>query len=179
MSYTTVLGIMHRQRPVGLVEMHNAFGWAWNIWDRLLTYHGHDHLKPFDSEYLAGLSRNIEELPEWQQTPLVLTFDTGIIPFQAYAQAANELEEFEQRQPAKEGYANHVPAVIELLRSGPEVPWLGVWGTSVGDNPFDPWDEENEQPSGGIPVEPGSVYVLERHRPYLNVEIAARHQREP
>jgi hypothetical protein len=112
----------------------------------------------------------IEELPEWQQAPLLFTFDTGVVPFQAFEWAADNLEEFDRRLPAPDGHANHVPAVAALLRTNPECPLFGVWGTSVSGNPFDPWDEENDDYGSGIPLYPVDglgMYVLERHRHLL------------
>lgn len=119
---------------------------------------------------LNWLWHNIDTLPAWQQTPLVLTFDTGVIPFQMFQLEADNLEEFEQRLPAPEGHANHIPAVIELLRTNPECPLFGVYGTSVSENPFDPWDEEKDDYGSGIPLYPVDgvgMYVLERHRHLL------------
>jgi hypothetical protein len=115
-----------------------------------------------DLDPLEQLWRSIEELPEWQQAPMVLTFDTGVIPDVAFLWAADQLDEFEARCPSPDGHANHVPAVAELLRTQPEVPFFGVWGTSITDNPFDPWDEETDEPGNGIPLR--DMYVLARHR---------------
>lgn len=75
------------------------------------------------------------------------------------------MEEFERRLPAPAAHVNHVPAVIELLRAGPEVPFFGMWGTSVSENPFDPWDDDADDHGSGIPLE--EMYVLERHRGFL------------
>lgn len=175
MSSTTVLGVTPNVRPVTLAEYRNGHGWSPSIWMRLAA-----HLYGFDG-YLFGhegdrildrLWQQIEELEEWQQAPLVLTFDTGVIPFQAFEWAADQLEEFERRLPAPEGHVNHVPPVAELFRTCPEVPLIGIWGTSVSENPFDPWDYENDQPGSGIPLwgvygEPGGMYVLELHRHLL------------
>lgn len=166
MSSTTVLGVVPNQRPMELAEFRNAWGWAPSIWRRLCDGNGLGDYWLHNNESLERLWESIDELPEWQQAPLVLTFDTGVIPCQAFGWAADQLEEFDRRLPAPEGHANHVPAMVELLRSMPEVPLLGVWVTSVTDNPFDPWDEELDAPGSGIPLY-GAMYVLERHRHFL------------
>jgi hypothetical protein len=122
---------------------------------------------------LRRLCASIESLPEWQQAALVLTFDTGVIPFPSFGWAAQQMEEFDRRLPSREGHVNHVPAMAELLRTCPEVPLFGVWGTSVTDNLFDPWDDESDAPGSGIPF--SGMYVLERHRRLLPTgQIASR-----
>lgn len=165
MSSTTVLGVTPGRRPIGLAELRNAHGWAPSIWRRLLIHHGYDEHWFWDESDESGLLtmwKTIEELPEWEQVPLVLTFDTGVIPCMAFLSAADELDEFDRRLPAPEGHVNHVPAVASILRSAPEVLFVGVYGTSVSDNPFDPWDEEADAPGSGIPL--GEMYLLDRHR---------------
>jgi hypothetical protein len=165
MSYSEVLGVVPNQRPVVLATLRNAHGWAPSIWDRLLAHHGHETLWINNDAGLNALWQQIETLPEWQQAPLVLTFDTGVIPFQAYEWAAQQLDEFERRLPSNPDHVNHVPTVADLLRTNPEAPLIGVYGTSVSENPFDPWDEEKDDSGSGIPL--SEMYVLERHRPIV------------
>lgn len=168
MSSTTVLAITPDRRPTELVELRNSHGWAPSIWRRLLAHHGWDDGYMFDNPNLDRLWQSIETLPEWQQAPLVLTFDTGVIPFQGFAWAAEMLDEFSRRLPSNEGAVDHVPAVAELFRSAPEVPLIGVYGTSVSENPFDPWNDEADAPGSGIPLR--EMYVLERHRHHFTRE---------
>ena len=159
MSYSMVLGVVPGRRPTDLLELRNGHGWSPSIWGRLL---GPDGVWWRENGELERLWQSIETLPEWQQIPLVLTFDTGVIPFQVFDAAADALDEFERRLPANPDHVNHVPAVAALLRTRPEVPLLGMYGTSVSDNPFDPWDFEADEPGSGILVE--QMYVLEQHR---------------
>lgn len=165
MSCSQVLGVVPNQRPVVLSTLQNGHGWGPSIWSRLLQHHGLSDRWYRDDSALNKLWQSIETLPEWQQAPLVLTFDTGVIPFQAYEWAAQQLSEFERRLPERPDRVNHVPAVAELIRTMPEVPLIGVYGTSVSDNPFDPWDEEKDEEGSGIPLD--EMYVLERHRDFV------------
>lgn len=177
MSRTEVLGVVSGQRPITLAEYGNAYGWAPSIWPRLVK-----HLYDYEGYLFAGegervldrLWQDIEVHPEWVQAPLVLTFDTGVIPGQAFGWAADMLDEFERRLPSPSTHANHVPALAALVRTLPEVPLLGVWGTSVTENPFDPWDADADAPGSGIRL--AEMYVLERHRPYLNEQILTEHE---
>lgn len=178
MSCTTALAVIPDRRPVELAEYRNGHGWSPSIWSRLLVHHGAQGHWVFADADLARLCQSIEDLPEWQQAPLVLTFDTGVIPFQAFEWAADQLDEFDRRLPAPAGHVNHVPAVAKLLRSGIEAPLFGVWGTNVSPNPFDPWDDGAVAPGSGIPLwgpigEPAGMYVLERHRHLLPQPSAA------
>lgn len=159
MSYSQVLGVVPDRRPTVLMELRNGHGWSPSIWSRLL---GDDGPWWRDDGGLTRLWKSIEDLPEWQQIPLVLTFDTGVIPFQVFDAAADALDEFERRLPANPDHVNHVPAVAALLRTRPEVPLLGMYGTSGTDNPFDPWNFEGDEPGSGIPL--SEMYVLEQHR---------------
>lgn len=160
MSRTTALGVMPDHAPAILAEFRNAHGWAPSIWSRLL---GHEWFN--DDAGLNALWKSIGSLPEWKQAALVLTFDTGVVPFQAFDWAAEHLIEFDARLPAPDGHVNHVPAMAALLATMPEVPLFGVYGTSVSENPFDPWDEKNDAPGNGIPL--SAMYVLERHRSFV------------
>lgn len=173
MSYSEALAVIPNRRPVVLKEFRNAHGWSPSIWRRLLEHNGlADGLYMFDNPGLDKLWQSIETLPEWQQIPLVLTFDTGVIPCTAFTSAADLLDEFERRLPAPDGHVNHVPAMAELLRSEPEAPLFGVYGTSVSENPFDPWDEEADESGSGIDLD--EMYVLERHRQQVLALVASR-----
>lgn len=168
MSYSTVLGVVPHKRPMDLAELRNGHGWSPSIWNRLVkANYGFDGyvLMGEGERHLDKLWQSIEDLPEWQQAPLVLTFDTGIIPYQEFQWAAARLDEFEKRLPAPENHVNHVPAVAELFRSGPEVPFVGIWGTSVSENPFDPWDEGADAPGSGIAL--NDMYLLGRHHHHV------------
>jgi hypothetical protein len=162
MSYAQALGVVPDRRPIVLAEFHNSHGLSPSIWKRLLTHHDMNVDWFRDDGDLTRLWNMIETLPGWQQAALVLTFDTGVIPHQAFGWAVDGLDEFEARLPSPEGHVNHVPAIAALLRTGPEVPLFGMWGTSVSDNPFDPWDDEADDEGSGIPL--SAMYVLERHR---------------
>lgn len=163
MSYSTVLAIAPGRSPAHLLELRNSHGWAPSIWNRLLHYHNEPESWFRDESALRGLCDGIDHLPEWQQAPLILTFDLGVIPGTACEWAADQLEKFDFFCPAPAGYVNHVPAVVGLLRTNPEgAPFIGVWVTSVTDNPFDPWDYEADEPGKGVPLR--DMYLLERHR---------------
>ncbi len=162
MSYSQALAVTPDRQPVTLMEFRNGHGWSPSIWRRLLVHHGHSEHWMNDDKGLLTLWRNIEELPEWQQVPLVLTFDTGVLPWQVFEHAADLLDEFESRLPSNPNHVNHVPAVAELLRSKPEAPLFGMYGTSVSENPFDPWNYEADEPGNGIPLK--EMYVLAQHR---------------
>lgn len=164
MSRTTALGVIPNEESVVLSEFKNSHGWASSIWSRLLkTVYGFEGSWFFDegNELLHQMWDEIETLEDWQQVPLVLTFDTGVIPCQAYGWATEMLDEFEAKAPERPEYVNHVPAVADLLRTQPECPLFGVYGTSVSTNPFEQYNEDSDE-TKGIPV--SEMYVLNCHK---------------
>lgn len=178
MSRSTALGVAPDRRPMKLAEFRNSYGWSVRIWRSLLNATGllnTDGIYWLNSPALDELWKMTEALPDWQQAPLVLTFDTGVIPFEAYEWAADMLDEFDRRLPEDPSRVNHVPEVAALLRLGPEAPFFGMWGTSVTDNPFDPWDEEADAPGSGIPL--SQMYLLERHRALIEARTSKRKAR--
>lgn len=176
MSTTTILGVTPGRLPVDLLVLRNGHGWSPSIWGRLLAANGRPTEWLFDESHLLALWRSVEELPEWQQAPMVLTFDTGVIPWQEYGWAAEMLDEFERRSPALPGHVNHVPAVADLLRTGPEVPFVGVHGTSVSQNTFTRWVCERAPDDPDLDLDDGhyvgidlaEMYVLRRHRQWIS-----------
>lgn len=156
MSSTTVLGLAPGHEPVHLLELSNASGWGSSIWNRIA---GGGWLN--DLAVLCEWFDRIETLPLWQQIPLLLTADTGVVPAEYAIEAADALDEFDRRCPAPAGHVNHVPTAAALLREQPEVPYIGVWVTSVSCNPFWTYDEELGE---SIPTPEDEWHMLERHR---------------
>lgn len=163
MSYASVLAVVPDRRPVELAEFRNGHGWHPSIWDRLVGHHWPGLGWPssmFDMDPVEQLGHRIDTLPEWQQVPLLLTFDTGVIPMPVFEHAADLLDEFDRRLPSNPNWVNHVPAVAELLRSGLETPLLGV--VSSHGNSFEVWSDDEDAEPVGIPL--GKMVVLPQHR---------------
>lgn len=175
MSTMAALAVVPDRRPVVLAEFRNGHGWSPSIWKRLMVHLGligtDDYIFSNDAA-LDALWNGINDQPAWQQVPNVLTFDTGVIPHQSFTECADLLDEFDRRIPAPEGHVNHVPGVAALLRSMPEAPLFGIHGTSVSENPFDPWDYEADEPGSGIPLV--EMYVLPRHADMVSSMFASR-----
>jgi hypothetical protein len=170
MSSTTILAVTPERRPMDLVELRNSHGWSPSIWRRLLRARGWTGGYIFEDDGpLDDLWQSIDTMPEWQQAPLVLTFDVGVIPWQAFEWAAEMLDEFERRLPANPDHVNHVPTVAALLKTKPEAPLIGAWGTSVTENPFDPWDEAADEPGSGLPLT--EMFVLRQHRAWAGLPV--------
>lgn len=148
MSCSTVLAITPDKRPTELAELRNSHGWGPNVWSRLIG----ERWWLNDGQELDALYVAIDTLPQWQQVPLLLTSDLGILPARFFEWGIDSLLEFEARVPSDPKYVNHVPAVIEILKAGPEADYVGVWGTSVTENPFDPWVYDEDEPGCGLPL---------------------------
>jgi hypothetical protein len=170
MSAATVLGVCPGRLPVDLLELRNSHGWASNICDRLIVHHGMDLSYSKIVQNLDALFGMIDDLPGWQQAPLILTADLGVIPWQDYGWAAEMIDEFEARLPSNPNWVNHAPAVADLLRSGPEAPFVGIYQTSVTDNPFSEWSPDIGEDGGMLPSPPiDELMMLRRHRELINV----------
>lgn len=186
MSYSTVLGVTADRKPIELATLRNAHCWAPLIWGDLLESRGHGRndwgiLRPKDENPLEELWKEIESLDACEQAALLLTFDTGVVPFLAFEWAAESLREFESRYNYKTRRVafNHVDTVATIFESSPEVPFVGIWGTSVTDNPFEPWacprisserefcecdDLDDDYPEHYVGLPFRDFYILERHR---------------
>jgi hypothetical protein len=168
MSYLSALAVVPDRRPSGLAEFRNAHGWHPSIWDRLCRHHGLGSW--FNDGPLKRLWRSINTLPDWQQVPLILTFDTGVIPMPAFGESADLLDEFERRLPSNPDWVNHVPAMAELLRSCPETPLFGV--VSSHGNCFEVWPDEDEDDPVPVGIPLAKMAVLGRHREIVDAMFA-------
>lgn len=164
MSYTTLLGWTPEQAPVHLAELSNSRAWALSVWNRMLGARGVDLYGPQYDPALDELWASIETLDECEQAALILTFDTGIIPRSEAIWCADGLAEFENRLPTPENQLSHVKSMEELLRKEwpVEFPFFACWATSIVENPFQPWPDNDDDDYGTIGIT--QIYPLKRHR---------------
>lgn len=148
MSYTTILELKQGRDPVMLTELMNSHGSAPVIWDEI----GKRHLgwtqnwRLQDLEILWPLHKR-KDIPFHHRAVLMMTFDNAYVKRKNFKRAAKDIRKFMQDFPKKEGKVNHWPAIADLFDKyrKKECHAIGIWHTSVTENPFlGDYDDESE-----------------------------------
>ncbi|WP_377286203.1 hypothetical protein [Raoultella ornithinolytica] len=72
-----------------------------------------------------------------------MTYDRMYVKAEHYKLAADCIRKYLNDFPVNEKYVNHWPRIAEIFESCPDCPAIGLWLTSVCENPFmGLWDEE-------------------------------------
>ncbi|EPC3488057.1 hypothetical protein ACRZCU_000147 [Citrobacter freundii] len=144
MSYTTVIAVWPGEKSGELKELRNSFGSAPVIWDHMANrYLGHGWM--FDNDKLWPLARRLD-IPSHLRAVLAMTYDNMIVLRDDYARAAECIRQYLDEYPVGENKVNHWPAIAELFESNPDCPAIGLWCTSVCENPFaGEWNEEADE----------------------------------
>lgn len=148
MSDTTVIAVWPGEKCVEMEELRNAWGSAPVIWDDMAKRY-------LNGTYWSCIDK-LWPLPKRQDIPfhlravLAMTFDNMIVHRANYARAAQCIRQYLVDFPAAEKKVNHWPFLAELFESNPDCPAIGLWCTSVCENPFaGEWNDskdEYEQP---------------------------------
>ena len=149
MSYTTVKAIWPGEKHEDLEELRNSHGSAPPIWNAMCKkYYGtNDHTYMFDGT-LDKLWPRWKDLsiPEHQRAVLMMTYDRAYVAKKDYARAAADIKKFFQDFPANSEYVNHWPKIQAIFESNPDIPGIGLYCTSVSEDPFQgEWNEEKEE----------------------------------
>ena len=146
MSYTTIKAIWPSEKHEDLEELRNSHGSAPVIWGALCErYLGGRNDWLFNAKKLWPLYKN-NEVPKCMRAVLMMTFDRAYVERKDYSQAAADIEEFMKIAPPPENHVNHWPHIAELFRSNPDIPAIGLYCTSVSEDPFQgAWNEETEE----------------------------------
>ena len=149
MSYTTIIHIYPDDRIEHGMELHNSWGGAMAIWtamkERYLPWASYSIFMGESAQQLWDLWKD-ERLPIHHRAVMMMTFDTAYVPKTRYQQAAQDIRHFLLDFPEMAGKANHWPIIAKMYKRDPDVPAIGIWHTSVSENPFDGhWNEEREE----------------------------------
>jgi hypothetical protein len=147
MSYTTIKAIDPGVKHWDIEELHNSHGSAPVIWDAIC--------QKYLGDSYAWLGRGAERLwplwkdctiPKHQRAVLFMTYDRVYVVKADYKRAAEDIRAFLRDFPQNPNRVNHWPRMIELFESDPDIPAIGLYCTSVSEDPFDgPWNEEKEE----------------------------------
>ena len=76
----------------------------------------------------------------------MLTFDRAYVLKKYYLRAARDIRFSLSELAIKSDRVNHWPRIAKIFESNPNIPAIGLWCTSVSDDPFEgPWNEEEEK----------------------------------
>nr|WP_249434404.1 hypothetical protein [Enterobacter bugandensis] len=85
------------------------------------------------------------DIPYHHRVVLDMTYDRMYVKQEHYALATDCIRKYLTDFPADDKYVNHWPRIAEIFESSPECPAIGLWLTSVCENPFlGEWDEDTE-----------------------------------
>ena len=146
MSRTTILAIYPGEKCEPLIEFRNAWLSAPLVWNALsMKYLGH---KPY---LFSGLDALWDlwkrgDIPEPVRAVHMMTFDRAYVMRKDYAKAASNIREFLREFPDINPADNHWCSIAAYYDLNPKVPAIGLWCTSVSQNPFlGEWNEEKEE----------------------------------
>lgn len=147
MSHTTILHVYPNDKVECGEELSNSWGSAPYIWDFMIK----KYIRPDgnimyskDADALWKLW-NREDIPACYRVVLMMTFDRVYVLKENYNRAANDIRDFLKDYDDKK-IVNHWHHIADVLESNPDVPAIGLWCTSVSDNPFHgEWDEDKEE----------------------------------
>lgn len=150
MSYTTIVYVFPNEKVECGEELRNSYGSAPVVWDALcqkyLSFPKYGWvMRSGGLSVLWDLWKN-KDIPTHQRAVLMMTFDRAYVSKENYQRAANDIRAFLSDFPVDPEIVNHWPVIAEYFESDPDIPAIGLWCTSVSDNPFHgSWDEEKEE----------------------------------
>lgn len=149
MSYTTIKAIWPGEKHEDFEELRNSHGSAPPIWNAMCKkYYGTDDNAYMFDGTLDKLWPRWEDLsiPEYQRAVLMMTYDRAYVAKKDYGRAAADIKKFLDEFPIPAGFANHWPRIQEIFESDPDIPGIGLYCTSVSEDPFQgPYNEEAEE----------------------------------
>lgn len=148
MSYTTIVHIFLGNRIEYGPELSNSWGSAPVVWDAIgKKYIGHDFSFMYNDkvEKLWKLYSS-QDIPIHQRVVLMMTFDRAYVLKKDYSRAARDIRLFLEDFPQDTSVANHWPSIADYFESDPDVPAIGLWCTSVSENPFNGrWNDDRDE----------------------------------
>lgn len=129
------------------IELRNPWRGVPYIWDSLFDRYLKSPDIPYDSwlmryqkdkgESLWNLAKR-SELPLFERATHAFTFDLAYVRREHFYSLARDLREFSKRYPVD--YPTHLPEWAKLL-DGLEAEAVGLYGTSVSENPWNKYDD--------------------------------------
>lgn len=136
--------------PQAGIEFRNPWRGAPMVWETLYDKYLKNPQVSYDSwltSYRKDEGRALwdlakrDDLPRFERAVHAFTFDLAYIANEHFEQFATDLREFERRYPVE--YPTHLSAWANLIDSM-ENEAVGLYGTSVSENPWNKYDEEKD-----------------------------------
>ena len=152
MSYTTTIAVYPGEKTEAMKEYRNSHGSAPVIWEQMAREYL-NCTKSYEYPNLGWMQLGNKLWDLWKDPRVktehkivfMLTFDRAYVAKKNYKRMADAIRVFLKDLPIPSDYSNHWPAFADLFDSDPDVPGIGLYGTSVGENPFNgEWNEEKE-----------------------------------
>lgn len=147
MSYTTVIRVWPGEKSETAEEFRNAWGSGPVIWnDMAIRY-----LRTAPHGYMACIDKlwpltDRKDIPLHHRAVLAMTYDRMYVLKEHYPRAAEYIRLYLADFPPSEATVNHWPSIAELFEGNPDCPAIGLWLTSVCEDPFaGEWDDEAEE----------------------------------
>lgn len=145
MSCTTIIAVWPGEKSECLEELRNGFGSGPLVWGDMCQRYlpgGERHSYMFRHQELWPLAYR-QDIPYHHRAVLAMTYDRMFVKREHYGQAAHYIRQYLADFPDNTKYVNHWPRIAELFESNPDYPAIGLWLTSVCENPFNgEWNEE-------------------------------------
>ncbi len=149
MSYSEILNITPGIGAETIIELKNSHGSAPVVWSKLCTAaFGCSEFGYWDGEYLEKLWKmwNNHNIPKFERAMIMMTFDRTYVSKKHFTRARRDILQFIEKYPVDADRVNHWPKIAEIYGSDPDYIAIGIYHTSVGENPFQgDWDEEEEK----------------------------------
>ena len=158
----------------GDVEYHQEYGNAWgghariwtSIWDKYIKDHSKEYdtwLSPSENQERLWASYKDEHIPIQVRVVMAMTFDRVLIAKAQFKLMATTLRKFMELFPY--GGVDHLPAwadELELLVDDETVDAVGFHATSVAENPFEVYrEEEDDSRPYNVNTDEGHAYLFD------------------
>jgi hypothetical protein len=146
MSHTTIIHIVPGESIEYGEELSNSSGGAAYVWNAI----GNKYISAFSWSNQSSFDRLWElwknkTIPVHQRAVLMFTFDRAYVKKINYARMARHIRAFLADFPNTDGWVCYWEEIASILE-GAESPAIGLYCTSVSDNPFHGrWNEEKEE----------------------------------
>lgn len=148
MSYTTIVAVWPEEKSECVEELRNGHGSGPLVWGDMCIRYLPDGARSsyiFRGNELWPLV-NRSDIPYHQRAVLAMTYDNMIVKREHYAKAAECIRKYLADFPDNAEYVNHWPRIAEIFEGNPDYPAIGLWLTSVCENPFaGEWNDEADE----------------------------------